>query len=139
MDWATTNATSCTASNNAGVASWSGAVPTSGSIAVTVDNAGNYTFTLSCQDDSGGTDVDNEPLVVSPVVANCDPSPLTAGVIVDWQTFWQTAFPGPSYRIIYNADVPRFGYKAIEFNTANFVDDGKITLLENTSTSGGLV
>ena len=66
---------------------------------------------------------------------SCDPVTL-AGNIVNWSEFWYEAFPGPVYENVTYYIIPRLGYLAIEFNTANFIDDGKISALENPSSPG---
>jgi hypothetical protein len=57
-----------------------------------------------------------------------------SGNVVDWSTFWYQVFPGPVYENVTNYIVARQGYLAIEFNTANINDDGKVSALENAST-----
>jgi hypothetical protein len=46
--WSSTNATSCTASNN-----WTGSEPTSGMLMLQPELAGTYTYTLTCTGDGG--------------------------------------------------------------------------------------
>jgi hypothetical protein len=50
ISWASTNATSCTASG-----SWTGTKATSGSETVTISSAGNNTFTISCTGEGGSS------------------------------------------------------------------------------------
>jgi hypothetical protein len=111
-------------------------LPVNGSLAVSTSTAGSYTFTLTCSDGASGQDVKSTNVNVNAVIANCDASPIATGNVVNWQSFWAEEFPGPGYKIVYNATVPQFGYLALKFNTADFIDDGKLTSLENTSTSG---
>ena len=50
ISWASTNATSCTASG-----SWTGTKGTSGSETITISTAGNNTFTISCTGEGGSS------------------------------------------------------------------------------------
>ena len=59
-----------------------------------------------------------------------------AGNIVDWTTFWATAFPGPVYEVIRNYIIPQKGYLAIEFNTRQVIDSGSILAHENPASPG---
>lgn len=135
LSWTTQNASSCTPSGGTG--GWSAlniGLP-SGSATITIATAGNYTFTLTCSDASGGQDS-----VSTLVIANtepfgvCDTQPLS-GTIIPWKSFWLVDFPEPGYDSRF-ATVPRFGYLALEFNTGNIIKDGKITTVETTVTDG---
>lgn len=136
VSWSTQNATSCAATGGAG--NWEAAsVPLNGSNSIAINTAGTYSFVLSCTGTSGtvqeqvGVTVNQS----TPVPDNCEPSPLV-GTTIDWASFWNgTAFPNPIYSNEY-ADIPRNGYMAIEFNTANFVDTGQLSTIEVTGTSG---
>jgi len=106
-----------------------------GSTNVTIGSAGTYTFMLECLGAQGDQQTGSETVTVNGVPQPCDYVPL-AGNIVDWGTFWSVGFPGPVSENVTNWIIPQKGYMALEFNTADFIDDGKITLLENASTPG---
>jgi hypothetical protein len=135
LSWTTQNASSCTASGGTG--GWSGlniGLP-SGSANITIDTAGNYTFTLTCSDASGGQDS-----VSSLVIVNAEPfglcdTPSLTGNVDSWKSFWLQDWPKPSYDNRY-ATIPRYGYLAIEFNTGNIVSKGRISTIETTVTDG---
>jgi hypothetical protein len=135
LSWTTLNASSCTASGGAG--GWSGlsiAVP-NGSANITIETAGNYTFTLTCSDVSGGQDAVSSLVIVNTEPFGlCDTPPLS-GNIDSWKSFWLVDFPKPGYDNRY-ATIPRYGYYAIEFNTGNIVSNGKIYTVETTVTDG---
>lgn len=134
LSWTTLNASSCTASGGAG--GWSGrsiSLP-NGSANITIDTAGNYTFTLTCSDVSGGQDVVSSVVTVNPDTQLCTTASLS-GNIDTWKSFWLVDFPRPGYDNRY-ATVPRFGYYALEFNTGNIVSNGKIYTVETTVTDG---
>jgi len=134
LSWSTINANSCTPTG--GTADWQslGSLPPSGSEDILINDAATYNFVLTCV---GLVDQqsDSTSVVVSPAVQSCD-SVTLAGNVVNWSTFWSASFPGPVYQNVTNWIVPRRGYLALEFNTANFIDDGKISALENSSTPG---
>lgn len=131
LSWTTSNAASCAPTGGAG--GWSGlTLGTSGSETVTISAANAYTFTLTCQGITGDEAVATEVVTVTPPVANCD-TPTLTGTVKEWTPFWGTAFPKPVYKL-QNLSVPRNGYAAIEFNTGNFVDNGIIKQIENTTT-----
>jgi len=134
LSWTTLNATSCTPSGGTG--GWNAlniGVP-NGSADITIGDAGNYTFTLSCSDSEGGQDTVSSVVIVNPENQVCDPSPLT-GNIDSWKSFWLVDFPKPGYDNRF-ATVPRTGYYALEFNTGNIVSNGKIYTVETTVTDG---
>jgi hypothetical protein len=135
--WASQNTNSCTAIGGAG--SWAASsVALSGNKTVTIAEPGSYLFTLECTGDSG-TDqkqlsVQVDAIVITPT-GNCD-APSLSGQTVEWATIWNgTAFPNPisSNEFI---NIPRKGYLAIKFNTANYSDTGLLTSIETTATSG---
>ena len=78
-----------------------------------------------------------EPPIEPPVEppTTCEDSNWQSSVF-GWGSVFYTAFPGPVYENVMNKIVPRYGYYAIGFNTRGFVDDGKLSLLENSSTPG---
>ena len=78
-----------------------------------------------------------EPPIEPPVeppeecVDSNDPSTIRG-----WSTVFYGAFPLPTYQNVTYETVPENGYYAIQFNTGNAVDDGKLSLLENPATPG---
>ncbi len=134
LSWSTVNANSCTPTG--GTADWAslGSLPSSGSEDIVINDVGTYPFNLTC---AGSVDQQTKSasVVVSPVAQSCD-SVTLAGNSVEWSTFWNASFPGPVYKNVTNWIIPQKGYLALEFNTANFIDDGKISALENASSPG---
>lgn len=134
LSWSTVNADSCTPTG--GTADWVslGTLPSSGNEIVTISDSGNYSFGLTC---TGSVDQQSKTatVVVSPEVQSCD-SVTLAGNVVNWSSFWYDAFPRPVYQNVTNYIIPQRGYLAIEFDTGNIIDDGKISALENASTPG---
>jgi plastocyanin len=137
LSWTTVNAESCTPTG--GTTDWTSQTITlpNGSANVTIDNTGTYTFSLVCQGISGDQQTRSDVVTVDGIDprASCD-SVTLAGSVVNWSSFWYQVFPGPVYENVTNYLVSRTGYLAIEFNTANIIDDGKISALENASTPG---
>jgi len=136
LSWTTSNASSCTASNGTG--GWSGSsvgLP-SGTKVITIATAGNYTFTLTCVDASGGQDVVSTIVEVSPDNSPQCPAPkLSSGSQLTWKSFWLQDFPDPGYDSRY-ITIPRYSYVALKFNSGNVVADGKVTTIETTITDG---
>jgi len=135
LSWTTVNASSCTPTG--GTAGWTSqqiSLPT-GSANLTIDNTGTYTFSLVCQGPSGDQKTATEVVTVTPEQQSCDQVTL-AGNIVNWSSFWFTDFPGPVYENVTNWIIPQKGYLALEFDTGNINDDGKISALENSTTPG---
>lgn len=135
ISWNTVNAQSCTPTG--GTADWTAQQITlpSGSAVITMDSTGTYNFSLTCQGLSNDQQTKSDVVTVSPVAQSCD-SVTLSGNTVDWGSFWSANFPGPSYQNVTNYIISRTGYLAIEFNSANINDDGKISALENSSTPG---
>jgi plastocyanin len=133
LSWTTVNASSCTPTG--GTTDWTSQAISrpNGSANVTIDNAGTYTFNLVCQGPSGDQQARSDVVTVTSGQQSCD-SVTLSGNVVDWSTFWYQVFPGPVYENVTNYIVARRGYLAIEFNTANINDDGKVSALENAST-----
>ena len=140
LSWTTANASSCTPTGGTG--GWNSRViglPNS-STTITITSAGTYTFGLTCQGASGGP-VSRNIVVTAQAKPPADPDPSSCGTpslsgnVTNWINFWREAFPFPGF---YTKDVtiPIKGYYALKFNTANFIDDGKITSLETTNTAG---
>jgi len=136
ISWNTQYANTCTAVGGTG--GWASAsVALSGTKSITIATAGSYVFTLECTGESGTVQSQlsvnvNEP---TSVPDNCDPSPL-GGITTEWATFWNgVSFPGPIYANEYT-EIPRNGYVAIQFNTADYLDTGLLTTIETTATSG---
>lgn len=143
LSWTTSNAVSCTTSN--GTSGWRAHTPAipNGNKNVTIPTAAVWTFTLTCNGAApGDTAVRNVAITVTdpgeppppPPPDTCDTPPLS-GSTVTWASFWLESFPEPVYDIR-NIDIPRFGYKAISFNTGNVVDNGSLGTIESTLTSG---
>ncbi len=134
ISWASQNTTTCKASGGTG--DWNGlSVNPTGSTIVTASTAGNYTFTLTCKNDSGSTAIKTTSLLVEADVVQCDASPLSVGTNVDWGGFWGSDFPNPRSGSKVTT-VSKYGYKAIKFNTGNVNDYGEISVTENTATAG---
>ena len=136
ISWETQNTNTCVAL--VGTGGWASAsVGLSGSKDITIATAGSYVFTLECTGESGTVQSQlavnvNEP---TSVPENCDPSPLS-GVTYEWATFWKNVpFPQPIFANDYT-EIPRNGYVAIKFNTADHLDTGLLTTIETTATSG---
>ncbi len=137
LSWTTSNANSCTASQGTG--GWGGGVAVSGSANITIATAGTYTFTLTCDDVQANTDSRNVTVTVNtpappPGPDNCPIQPLT-GTQATWMELWGIGFPKPGYATR-NDIVPFSGYRAYEFYTGNIVDNGFVTEVGNTQTSG---
>lgn len=134
LSWTTENAVSCTPSGGAG--GWSAlsiGLP-SATTTITISTADTYTFTLTCQDSSGGQAVATTSVVVD-VEPDACPTPSLSGVTTTWASFWLQQFPDPRYDNRY-ATINRTGYLAIEFNTGNAIGNGKILTVETTVTDG---
>ena len=136
LSWVTSNASSCTASGGAG--GWNTTTITlpTGSQLLTINNPGTYTFVLTCQDSAGGTAQRSTVVTVqeNSTPTQCSTPPLS-GSTTTWKNFWLVDFPSPKYDNVF-ATVPRTGYLAIEFETGNIIDDGKISSVETTVTDG---
>ncbi len=71
-----------------------------------------------------------------PPPANCENSTTLAGTTVGWHAFFKEPFPRPVYKNVTNWIIPQKGYLAIQFNTGNVLEDGKLSLLENPASPG---
>ncbi len=139
LSWTTANASSCTPTGGTG--GWNSrtiGLPNS-STSITIASAGTYTFGLTCQGASGdpvsrSVVVTAQPESPDPVPTSCG-TPALSGNITNWSTFWQEAFPAPGSDTR-PAIIPIQGYYALKFNTGDFVDDGRITSIETTNTTG---
>jgi len=142
VSWTTTdNATSCTPSGN--FPGWNGLqnIGTNGTdVVVPMNLVGTFTFSLTCNNGSLASATVSRIIVVNDVV---DPnggacadyvSPLS-GYTIPWNSFFAEHFPKPGYANEY-ASISHYGYYAIEFDTANYVDTGSLMTLESTTTSG---
>ena len=135
ISWNTVNAESCTPTG--GTSDWTSqsiSLP-SGSANITIASQGSYNFSLTCVGPNSDQQTKSDVVTVSPETQSCD-SVTLAGNIVGWGTFWSATFPNPVYENVTNWIVPQKGYVALEFNTGNVNDDGKISSLENSSTPG---
>jgi hypothetical protein len=135
LSWSVVNAESCEATG--GTVDWTETeiLLPSGTTNIAIGTAGSYTFSLECQGIEGDQQTRSVTVTVNSAPQACDTVTLS-GNIVDWGSFWSASFPGPVYENVTNWIIPQKGYLAIEFNTAEFIDDGKITLLENPTTPG---
>ncbi len=144
LSWNTQNAASCTptvtpASNGAEAwAALSIGLP-SGSTNITISTAGSYTFTLTCVDTANGSAVRNAVVTVNtpappPVPGSCATPSLT-GIDDTWLELWGFDFPQPGFATR-DDNIPFSGYKSYQFNTGNVVDNGLLTEVANTQTSG---
>ena len=61
--------------------------------------------------------------------------PYSSTWVKSWEEFWQVKFPGP-INDSKHLTIAIEGFHAFEFNTANIVDDGKLTTIETTFTDG---
>lgn len=135
LSWTTENATLCTPSG--GTDGWDARnieLP-SGSEVVTISAVGVYQFTLTCE---GATGTPVQSMVEVEAVPYNPPgceSTLTGNTFA-WADFWRDIpFPDP----VWNREItqiPRKGYVAIEFNTANFIDTGALKTIETTANAG---
>jgi hypothetical protein len=137
LSWTTANATSCTPTGGTG--GWSNraiALP-NGSTNITINIAGTYGFTLTCQGDSGTPAVRNISVTANsqPTNTGTCPAPTLVGSERSWASLFIVGFPGPGYDNRF-ATIPRTGYYALKFNTGNVVDDGKMSSIETTVTDG---
>jgi len=135
LSWSTVNATSCTPTG--GTADWTStniSLP-DGSANIVIDTADTYIFNLVCVGPSADQQTKSEVVEVANAPQSCD-SVTLAGNTVVWSSFWSASFPGPVYENVTNWIVPQGGYLAIVFDTAGFIDDGKISALENSSSPG---
>jgi len=100
LNWAVSNATSCTALN--GTSAWRALTPNpaGGSANITMTTAGSYTFTLRCTDDTNNATADSTVTVT----ANPQSFDMNAGLNDAWfypvtagQGFFITVFPDIGY------------------------------------------
>ena len=134
LSWTTQNASSCTGSSGTG--GWSAlsiSVP-NGSADITIGTVGNYTFTLTCSDVSGGQDVVSSVVIVQSAGEECE-APALTGNIDTWVNYWGVDWPAPKFSTD-TLTIPRYGYIAHEFNTGNVSTSGKIFTIETTVTDG---
>lgn len=133
LRWTTQNATECTPTGGAGGWDQIAIIVPNGSVELTIDTSETHEFTLTCQGEGGDSVVANTSVVVEATV--CGTPDLSVGLLKPWEEFWLIEFPGPSYDNRAKA-IPKNGYMALKFNTGDVVDDGKLTLLENSATTG---
>jgi len=136
LSWTTENATSCTPSG--GIGGWDAVVidVPDGETSILIDADGEHTFTLTCNGVAGPAAIEEVTVAATLNPNECPAPQLANGTLGFWGDFWQVAFPGPESEQQRFLSIPRFGFHAIEFNTADFVDDGKITTVETTVTDG---
>lgn len=145
VSWSSTdNATSCTTSGN--YASWNNlnlASTNSSGISIPMSLVGTFTFGLTCNNGTLASTTINRTVVVNDVVEPPPPRSTTcdnyvaplSGTTVAWNSVFNESFPGPGYDDD-NVSISRFGYLALEFDTANFIDTGSLASIESTATSG---
>jgi len=134
--WSTLNASACTASGGTGGWSATNIALPDGNKALTISAAGTYTFTLTCQDTSGGSAVRNVTVKANATATTTScPNPSLSGIVKSWESFWLVNYPAPGYDNRF-ATVPRTGYLALRFETGNLVNDGKMSTIETTVTDG---
>jgi len=135
ISWTIENATSCTPSGGTG--GWDAVTITlpDGQADITIDSAGEHTFTLTCDGVAGPAAVDNVVVAATLNPNECMAPPLANGALGFWENFWLVPFPGPASDSRF-LTIPRTSYFAMEFNTGNVVDDGKMTTIETTVTDG---
>lgn len=138
LSWTTANATSCTPSGGTG--GWNTrtiALPNS-SATITISTANTYTFTLTCQGSAGDSVTKNATVTVNtvtdPGTTTCS-NPTISGNVQSWNNFWGTGFPMPKSDSQFMS-IPIKGYVALKFNTGSVIDDGKISSIETTTTTG---
>ncbi len=133
ISWDTENAMSCTPSG--GASDWDTldiALPT-GSADIVIPTAEPYTFTLTCEGAAGDAAVGTA--LVTGESNGCS-APSLPGYARRWkEDFWLEDFPYPGYDNR-KAFMGIKDYFALEFNTGNIVDDGKILTVETTYTDG---
>ena len=132
LDWSTTNADSCVASD-----AWVGNRSTSGREIVTPTAAGTYTFTLRCINSTTNAEDWVKVTVSDPVSGptNCSQPPLSGGRVITWSSFFGQNFPGPNNADI-KVNIDRHSYLAIEFNSGDLRRHGAIGLIQTTTSSG---
>jgi hypothetical protein len=129
INWATENAESCEIMDSLG--EFNGPVSTNNSVILVIATAGSYTFTLTCVGFEGPV---MAMITIEVVAPPCDPSPLS-GVISLWSNYWEKEFPEPNFDNKF-ATIPRTGFLALQFDTADIIGDGRLTTIETTATDG---
>jgi hypothetical protein len=135
LSWTTENATSCTPSG--GLGGWDAVIieVPDGETSIVIDSDGEHTFTLTCNGVAGPAAVAEVTVAATFNPNECPAPPLANGSLGFWKNFWLEDFPLPESDSRF-LTIPRKGYYALEFNTGNFVDDGKMTTIETTVTDG---
>ena len=134
VSWTTVSATSCSPSNGAGDWNSQDISLLDGNAQIEISTAGTFTFTLSCDGVTGSQAVAQEVVTVNAIPGPCSSVPLS-GTVVSWKDFWLVDFPAPVSDKKF-ATIPKFGYFAIQFETGNVVDDGKMVSIETTIEDG---
>jgi len=136
LNWTTTNAVSCTASGATGPWQATAIAVPSGVRNLTMNNPNTYTFSLTCLGSTlGDTTTRSVTAIVNPVIPTSCPTAPLSGSVDEWKGFWLVDYPGPTYTNKYFG-IPRFGYRALKFNTGSIVDNGSLTSIETTQTDG---
>jgi len=84
LSWTSQNADSCTASNDAGLSTWSGSKspPSAGNQTISLSQVRTYTFTLTCQNNTSGNSASDSVQVT--LLAPGAPVVVTKGVVVTY-------------------------------------------------------
>lgn len=127
ISWVTENATSCTPSQ--GTAEWLATDITlpSGSVEITIAENGSYLFSLTCEGDIG--DPVNDSAAVSVTAVGQCAEPVLSGTTVEWQSFFGSAFPGPTYKNVATT-IGQNSYRAIRFETADIDSFGRFQMAQ---------
>ena len=84
LSWTSQNADSCTASNDAGLSTWSGSKspPSAGNQTISLSQVRTYTFTLTCQNNTSGNSASDSVQVT--LLAPGAPVVVTKGAVVTY-------------------------------------------------------
>ena len=125
VGWTVSNADSCTTAG--GFGNWSNTTVGngSGSVSITMDQTGDYTFNLSCTGDDQTVTRSRSVSVTdpstggggNPVPTNC-PDPLMPGQTVPFQSLFGDVWPEPNNNRI-QINIPRGEYIALKINTGD--------------------
>lgn len=133
LNWSTENTSSCTPSNGTG--GWDSLdidVP-SGSAQVEISTEGTHEFNLTCFGSLGQVD-STVAVTATSLPPACDVG-LTSSTMKEWNTFFGTAWPGPTSREM-RVTIPEFGYFAVHFETGDVVDSGAVATFETSGVTG---
>jgi hypothetical protein len=77
-----------------------------------------------------------EPPVPPTIPATCEATTTLQGSAKAWTGIFYQSFPGPVYENVTNIIIPQNGFWAVAFNTGSHIDNGKLSLLENSASPG---